>query len=99
VLDVLDLHAAQRKQFGGFWNREKIEEKLYAPISDKEYHTFVKSFEGINRPGAIRTSLKPEEIVEPIKALVSETRILDFPERCSSPRKRQPRSNRLTSCW
>jgi len=68
------------KATGGVWNRENIEEKLGAPISEEEYHAFVKPFEGISRLEAIRASLKPEEIVEPAKVPTSETRIADFPE-------------------
>jgi hypothetical protein len=68
------------KATGGVWNRENIEEKLDAPISEEEYHTFVEPFEGINRLMAIRASLKPEKIVEPAKVPTHETRIADFPE-------------------
>lgn len=68
------------KATGGAWNRKKIEEKLGAPISEEEYHAFVKPFEGINRLEAIRASLRSEDIVEPAKAPVSETKIVDFPE-------------------
>jgi len=68
------------KATGGVWNRESIEEKLGAPISNEEYHVFVEPFEGISRLKAIRASLKPEEIVEPAKAPPSKRRIADFPE-------------------
>jgi hypothetical protein len=68
------------KATGGVWNRKKIEEKLGAPISDEEYHAFVKPFEGISRLEAIRASLRPEAIVEPAKVPASETRVVDFPE-------------------
>lgn len=68
------------KATGGAWNRENIEKKLGAPISEEEYHAFVEPFEGVSRLEAIRASLKPEEIVEPAKAPTSETRITDFPE-------------------
>jgi hypothetical protein len=68
------------KSTGGVWTRENIEEKLGAPISEEEYQTFVKPFEGISRLENIRASLKPEEIVEPAKILTPETRIVDFPE-------------------
>ncbi len=64
----------------GAWNREGIEEKLGAPISEEEYHSFVEPFEGIRRLKAIRAALKPNEIVEPAKAPASETKIADFPE-------------------
>jgi len=67
------------KATGGVWNRENIEKKLGAPISDDEYHAFVEPFEGIRRLEAIRASLKPEEIVEPAKVAISRTRIADFP--------------------
>ncbi len=62
------------------WNRENIEAKLGAPISEEEYHAFVEPFEGIRRLEAIRYSLKPDEIVEPARVTASETRIADFPK-------------------
>lgn len=68
------------KATAGLWNRESIEAKLGAPISEEEYRSFVEPFEGIRRLGAIRASLKPDEIVEPAKAPASKTRIVDFPE-------------------
>lgn len=68
------------KATGGVWNRETIEEKLGAPISEEEYHAFVEPFEGISRLEAIRASLRPDEIVEPARVLTSETRVADFPE-------------------
>jgi hypothetical protein len=57
-----------------------IEEKLGAPISEEEYHTFVEPFEGIGRLATLRASLKPEKIVEPNKVTTSGTRIVDFPK-------------------
>jgi hypothetical protein len=68
------------KATGGVWNRENIEKKLGAPISDEQYNLFVEPFEGISRLETIRALLKPEEIVEPARALTSKTRIADFPE-------------------
>jgi hypothetical protein len=68
------------KATGGVWNRENIEKKLGAPISEEEYNAFVEPFEGISRLEAIRASLKPEEVVEPAKIPTSETRVYDFPE-------------------
>jgi len=68
------------KATAGAWNRESIEEKLGAPISEEEYHAFVEPFEGISRLEAIHASLKSDEIVEPAKVPTSETRIADFPE-------------------
>lgn len=68
------------KATAGLWNRESIEAKLGAPISEEDYHSFVEPFEGIRRLGAIRASLKPDDIVEPAKAPASKTRIVDFPE-------------------
>jgi hypothetical protein len=62
------------------WNRETIEAKLGAPVSEEEYHLFVEPFEGITRLEAVRASLKPDEIVEPTKVSASKTRIVDFPE-------------------
>ena len=68
------------KATAGAWNRESIEAKLSAPLSEEEYHSFVEPFEGITRLEAIRTSLKPDEIVEPTKVSASKKRIVDFPE-------------------
>ena len=68
------------KATGGVWTRAKIEEKLGVPISQEEYHAFVEPFEGISRLEALRASLRPEEIVEPAKVQVFETKIADFPE-------------------
>lgn len=69
------------KATAGAWNRESVEAKLGASISEGEYHSFVEPFEGIRRLSAIRASLKPDEIVEPAKVPASETRIADFPEK------------------
>jgi hypothetical protein len=68
------------KATAGAWNRESVESKLGAPISEEEYHSFVEPFEGIRRLEAIRASLKPDEIVEPPKVPASEIRIAAFPE-------------------
>jgi hypothetical protein len=68
------------KGTAGLWNRESIEAKLDATLSEEDYNSFVKPFEGITRLEAIRSSLKPDEIVEPAKASISKTKIVDFPE-------------------
>lgn len=68
------------KATAGLWNRESIEAKLGAPISEEDYRSFVEPFEGLSRLAAIRASLKPDEIVEPAKVPVSKTRIVDFPD-------------------
>jgi hypothetical protein len=69
------------KATSGVWNRENIENRLGAPISEEDYHAFVEPFEGISRLQTVRASLKPEEIIEPKKgASTSETGIADFPE-------------------
>ena len=68
------------KATAGLWNRESIEAKLGAAISEEEYHSFVEPFEGISRLEVIRASLKPDEIVEPAKVPTSKTRIVDFPD-------------------
>jgi hypothetical protein len=62
------------------WNRENIEAKLGTPITEEEYHSFVEPFEGIHRLKVIRASLKSDEIVEPVKAPASQTRIVAFPK-------------------
>jgi hypothetical protein len=68
------------KETAGLWNRKNIEAKLGETLSETDYISFVKPFEGINRLEAIRSSLKPDEIVEPAKVSLSETKIVDFPE-------------------
>jgi hypothetical protein len=68
------------KATAGAWNRASVEARLGASVSEEEYHSFVKPFEGIRRLEAIRASLKPDGIVEPVKVSASETRILDFPK-------------------
>ena len=64
----------------GAWNRESIQAKLGAPLSDVQYRSFVEPFEGLRRLEAIHASLKPEQIVEPARIPVVETKIIDFPE-------------------
>ena len=68
------------KATAGAWNRESIEAKLGASISEEDYHSFVEPFEGLNRLEAIHASLKPTEIVEPAKIPTSKTRIVEFPD-------------------
>ncbi len=68
------------KATAGVWNRGNIEKRLGIPISEEEYHAFVEPFEGINRLETIRATLKPEEIVEPVKVQKSEVKIADFPQ-------------------
>jgi hypothetical protein len=68
------------KETAGLWNRQSIEKKLGMSISEKDYHSFVEPFEGLNRLEVIHASLKQEDIIEPVKLPRSETRIVDFPE-------------------
>lgn len=67
------------KETAGLWTRNKIEEKLKAHISEKDYLSFVKPFEGIYRLKNIRNSLTSEEIIEPQKIFNSKTKISKFP--------------------
>ena len=69
------------KATAGAWNRKNIEEKLGTPLSEEDYNTFVKPFEGINRLESIHLSLKPEDIMEHKKVPISQTKIADFPEK------------------
>ena len=71
------------KETAGAWNRESIEAKLEASISEEDYHSFVEPFEGLTRLDAIHASLKPDEIVEPAKVPSSKTRIVEFPDNLS----------------
>jgi hypothetical protein len=68
------------KATAGLWNRKSIEEKIGGPLYEKDYHSFVKAFEGLNRLSVIRSSLKPNQIVEPAKTLKYKTKIVKFPE-------------------
>ncbi len=68
------------KATAGVWNRESIQSKLTAPLSDAQYESFVEPFEGLSRLEAIHASLKPEQIVEPARIPMVETKIVDFPE-------------------
>ncbi|MFC1486763.1 DUF3795 domain-containing protein [Thermoproteota archaeon] len=68
------------KATAGTWNRERIELNLGTPISEEDYNSFVKPFEGLDRLVTIHESLESTEIVEPAKVTVSKTRIIDFPE-------------------
>ena len=68
------------KATAGLWNRKSIEGKLGAPISEEDYHSFVKPFEGLNRLEVFHASLKPDEIVEPAKVPETKTRIVKFPD-------------------
>ena len=68
------------KGTAGLWNRESIEAKLGSTLSEEDYTSFVKPFEGITRLEAIRSSLKPDDIVEPAKVSVSKGETVDFPE-------------------
>ncbi len=68
------------KATAGAWNRDNIEKKLGELISEEDYHAFVEPFEGINRLEDRRSSINPEEILEPFKLPTSKIRIADFPE-------------------
>ena len=68
------------KATADLWNRKRIEAKLGGPISEKDYHSFVEPFEGVIRLSAIHSSLKPNELVEPVKVAKSKIRIVEFPD-------------------
>lgn len=61
------------------WNRKTIEEKLGEPLSEEAYRSFVEPFEGLRRLQDIRSTLEPNEIVEPAKSITSSTEIVKFP--------------------
>ena len=61
------------------WNREKFEKKLGAPVSEEDYNTFIKPFEGLKRLENVRASLKSDEIVQAAKVPPLKTKIVDFP--------------------
>jgi hypothetical protein len=68
------------KSIATLWNRQKFEEKLGKPISEKDYHAFIEPFEALKRLQTIRAKLKPEEIVEPPKVAVLKLKVVDFPK-------------------
>lgn len=62
------------------WDREYFENKHGKPVSDEDYVTFIKPFEGLKRLKNIHTTLKPKNIVEAPLALRLKTKITSFPE-------------------
>jgi hypothetical protein len=68
------------KETAGLWTRKKIETKLKTHISENDYFSFVKPFEGIDRLNNIRNSLTSDEIKEPKKLINSKIKISKFPE-------------------
>jgi hypothetical protein len=72
------------KGTAGLWNRKSIEEKIGAPISEKDYHSFVEPFEGLSRLSIIHSLLNPNEIVKPLKIIKSKRKIASFPENLPS---------------
>lgn len=68
------------KSTATLWNRQKFEEELGKPISEKDYHAFIEPFEALKRLQTIRTKLKPEAIVKPPKVAASKTGVVHFPK-------------------
>ncbi len=69
------------KDTAGAWNRQKIEAKLGAPLSEEDYQSFVEPFEGLKRLETILASLTQAELVEPpTKTPTVKAKIADFPE-------------------
>lgn len=62
------------------WNREYFENKHGKIVSNEDYITFIKPFEGLKRLESVRAALKPKDIVEAPKALPLKTKIIGFPE-------------------
>ena len=48
-------------------------------VNDGDDQTCREAFEGLTRLKSVRASLNPDEIVEPTKATISKTQIVDFP--------------------
>lgn len=67
------------KTTSGLWNRKSIETKLGVPLSEEEYHSFVKPFEGLRRLHEIHASLKSDELVEPFTVQKSEIKLASSP--------------------
>ena len=68
------------KALGTEWTREKFEAKHKAPIPEEDYLVFIEPFEGLKHLKAIRTSLQPDNIVEPATFPPLKTQIVDFPK-------------------
>jgi hypothetical protein len=52
---------------------------LGTPISQDDYRAFIKPYEGLKHLSEIRSTLKPEEIVEPSVPKPIRARVVDFP--------------------
>jgi hypothetical protein len=68
----------QVKDTAGAWNREKLEAK-HGPVTDDDYHRFIKPFEGLSRLERIRSSLDPEKVVDAAKVPPLRSKIVAFP--------------------
>lgn len=70
------------KDQGTAWTREKCEAEK-GPISEQDYLAFVEPFEGLKHLEIIRTSVRPEDVVEAVTVPPLKTEIVDFPENLS----------------
>jgi hypothetical protein len=60
--------------------RETMEKQHDRPMTDEEYHTVIEPFEGIKRLERIRSTLTPDEIMDPVTVPPPKTRIVEFPK-------------------
>ncbi|MFX0168600.1 MAG: DUF3795 domain-containing protein [Candidatus Hodarchaeota archaeon] len=60
--------------------REDYEKRLGRSVTNDEYHTFIEPFEGLKRLERIRSTLKPEEIVEAITVPPLKMKVVEFPD-------------------
>ena len=59
-------------------NREKIEDRMGAPIPEEDYIAFIEPYQHLDHLDEIRASLDPEDIVDAEVSAV-KSRIADFP--------------------
>jgi hypothetical protein len=61
-------------------SREEIDARLGSPMPEEDYLTFIEPYELHRHLEEIRTSLRPEDIVEPAKPPPFRPRTVDFPD-------------------
>jgi len=67
--------------------RKVTEERLGAPMSDEDYHSFIEPYEGQKNLAEIRATLGPGDIVEKQDIPLLRVRMAKFPEDLSLPAK------------
>jgi hypothetical protein len=65
--------------------RQGIQARLGHPVREEDYLAFVEPYEGQKHLADIRSSLRPEEIVTPIRPKPLKTKLVAFPADISGP--------------